>query len=320
MAGSLQYWPRRRARRRLPRIRNAPKVKEPLLSNIVAYKAGMVSIGITDDSNAPTAGMEVMRAATVLEVPAMQVYGIRLYRRDGTTGYRSVSVDVIDSKLAQKLGMKSVKNDETKLEALKGSPGYIDASALVVAFPKGMAVGQHHPVRFECAVGGKDFAEKIGTLSPMLGKELKASDVFKNGEYIDVASISKGKGWQGAIKRFGASRQFHKATQKIRHVGPLGAFTPGKVLYSVPRAGQMGFNYRTEHNKRIIKVGQKGATEEITPKSGFPNYGRVTNEYVLVEGSVPGPAKRLVRVRKSISSRNAPGIKEPKLAYISKDK
>ncbi len=320
MAGSLQYWPRRRARRRLPRTRNSPKLAEPLLSNIVAYKAGMVSVGVIDDSNAPTAGMEVARAATVLEVPSMQVYGVRLYKRSAITGYRGTAIDVMDSKLALKLGMKTVKNDESKLNGLKDSKDYTDACALVAAFPKGMAVGQHHPVRFECAVGGKDIAEKIGTLSSMLGKELKASDVFKNGEYIDVASVSTGKGWQGAIKRHGASRQFHKATAKIRHVGPIGAFTPGKVLYTVPRAGQMGFNYRTEHNKRIIKVGQKGSTEEITPKSGFPNYGKVANEYVLVDGSVPGPAKRLVRIRKSISSRNAPGIKELKLAYISKDK
>ncbi|MCL4411323.1 50S ribosomal protein L3 [Candidatus Marsarchaeota archaeon] len=318
MAGSLQYWPRRRARHRLPRIRNSPILTEPALSGIIAYKAGMVSLGVVDDSNSPTKGMEVMRAGTVLEIPKMEVYGIRLYKRDANSGYRGAATEVLHRQASERLGIKKVKADETKLADLKAKAGeYGDATALVAAYPKGMSVGQHHTTRFESAVGGKSVEEKLDTLSKLLGKELKASDVFKPGEYIDTISITKGKGWQGAIKRFGASRQFHKATQKIRHVGPIGAFTPGKVLYSVPRAGQMGFNYRTEQGKRILKIGQKESAHEINPKSGFANYGQVRNDYVLIEGSVPGAAKRLVRIRKSISGQGAKGANEPKLTFIT---
>ncbi len=317
MAGSLQYWPRRRARRRLPRVRNMPAQAEPVLSSMIAYKAGMVSLGVVDDSNAPTKGMEVMRAGTVLEIPRMEVYGIRLYKRDAESGYRHVSAEMLHRQTSERLGIKEVKADETKLADLRAKAGeYIDATALVAAYPKGMSTGQHHPMRFESAVGGKSVEEKLDTLSKLLGKELKASDIFKSGEYIDTTSITKGKGWQGAIKRFGASRQFHKATQKIRHVGPIGAFTPGKVLYSVPRAGQMGFNYRTEHGKRILKIGQKESVSEINPKSGFANYGQVRSDYLLIEGSVPGPAKRLVRLRKSITQQSAKGVSEPKLTFI----
>jgi large subunit ribosomal protein L3 len=60
-------------------------------------------------------------------------------------------------------------------------------------------------------------------------------------------------------------------------------------------AGQMGYHQRTELNKKLVKIGQEGV--EITPKGGFLNYGDVVNTYVLVYGSVPGPTKRLVRMR-----------------------
>ena len=84
----------------------------------------------------------------------------------------------------------------------------------------------------------------------------------------------------------------------------------------MPQAGQLGFNYRTEINKRILKVGTTNDIKSITPKSGFQNYGLVKNDYIIVKGSIGGPAKRLVRIRKS-QDRNRKGIKEPKINYIS---
>jgi large subunit ribosomal protein L3 len=173
-------------------------------------------------------------------------------------------------------------------------------------------------MRFEVRLGGKTVQERFDFISGRLGKEVKASEIFKPGEYVDLTSITKGKGWQGPIKRFGVKRNQHKSTNKIRHGGPLGAFSPGKVYFTVPRAGQMGFNYRTEHNKRILKVGTVTDSSSINPKAGFKNYGNVTNDFLVVDGSIGGSAKRLVRVRKSIRNMNAPGIKEPKITYISK--
>ncbi|MEM0330177.1 MAG: 50S ribosomal protein L3 [Archaeoglobaceae archaeon] len=60
----------------------------------------------------------------------------------------------------------------------------------------------------------------------------------------------------------------------------------------------MGFHQRLEFNKRIIKIGNNG--EEITPKGGFPHYGVVRGNYVLISGTVPGTVKRLVRIRDAI--------------------
>ena len=59
--------------------------------------------------------------------------------------------------------------------------------------------------------------------------------------------------------------------------------------------GQVGFQHRTEFNKRIIKIGDN--PDEINPAGGFLHYGLVRNSYVLIKGSIPGPAKRLVRLR-----------------------
>ena len=112
------------------------------------------------------------------------------------------------------------------------------------------------------------------------------------------------------------ARLYHKATNKVRHVGTHGAFTPGKVLFTVPQAGQLGFNYRTETNKHILKIGTSSDVSKINPKSGFTNYGNVKNDYIIIKGSIGGPSKRLVRIRKS-STRNSKGIKEPKIEYIS---
>ena len=144
---------------------------------------------------------------------------------------------------------------------------------------------------------------------------LKAADIVKAGEYIDVKSITKGKGWAGVIKRYGVSTQVRKATGKVRHVGTLGPWHPPKVMFSVPHSGHMGYNFRTELNKRILMVGKASDAARVNVSGGFPNYGLVSNDFLVVDGSIPGPAKRLVRVRKAI--RSSGKIAEPQISYIS---
>jgi len=295
-------------------VRSAPNVKEPTVLNLVAYKVGMAHVNMIDDSEAPSKNLEISGACTILEVPQTELLGARFYTKD-LHGYRKVSMEMHHKEIAKKLKHKSVKQDETKLDSVRSKLSeFEDITALFVAHPKGLSVEQHHSLKFESAIGGS-MEEKFNFISSKLGKDIKASEIFKSGEYVDLTSITKGKGWQGAIKRFGVARLSHKATQKIRHVGTHGAFTPGKVLFTVPQAGQMGFNYRTETNKRILKMGTSSDVAAINPKSGFTNYGNVKNDYIIVKGSVAGPSKRLVRIRKS--TRNGKGIKEPKIDYIS---
>ena len=309
--GSLQFWQRRRARGRLPRARSAPKIKAAMPSNIVAYKVGMAHLGMVDDSDAPSKNTEISVPCTILEVPKQEIYGARFYKLDG--GYRKVMLELYSSEAAKRLKYNKIKNTESRISEMeKGKAEIEDITVLVAAYPRGMPVEQHHPMKYEAHLGGS-IDDKLGFVKEHLGKELKASDVVKSGEYVNVSTVTKGKGWQGTIKRFGTARLYHKATNKVRHVGTLGPFTPGKVLYTVPQAGQLGFNYRTETNKRILKIG--GPSDGINPKSGFANYGVVSNDYIIIKGSIGGPSKRLVRIRKSMRGESA--VKEPKINYIS---
>lgn len=278
---------------------------------------GMTHMGMIDDTESPSKGIEVTRACTMLEVPKTELYGLRFYCIDEHTHYKKTFTELYDKAISKRLKIEKLKNDETTLDALKADKRVSDVSALLVCYPKGTAIGQHHVVRFEAAISGGNVEEKMAFAQPLLGKQLKMGEVFKSGEHVDIVAITIGKGWQGAIKRFGASRQFHKATQKIRHVGPLGAFTPAYVMYTVPRPGQMGYHYRTEQNKRILKIGS--GTEKVNPSSGYHNYGVIRNEseYLMIEGSVAGASKRLVRIRRSIRNVDAAGIKEPKIAYVA---
>lgn len=315
--GSLQYWQKRRARRRLPRLRSAPVyLKAPSITNMVAFKAGMSHISMTDDSESPSKNTEISRPCTFIEIPEVQVYGARFYSKNGNSTYRQTATEVHSKEHMEKHKTKAKKVHD--LAALKAKISeFTDVTALLVAYVKGTPVGQHHKVRFESALGGGSVEEKYNFIVANIGKAIKPSDVFKPGEFIDVSSVSKGKGWQGTIKRFGTARLYHKATQKTRHVGTLGPFTPGKVLFTVPQAGQLGFNYRTEYNKRILKIGTKEESKSMNPKAGFQNYGNIDNDFIVLDGSIPGPAKRLIRIRKSVTNRNQKGIKEPKLTYMA---
>jgi large subunit ribosomal protein L3 len=77
----------------------------------------------------------------------------------------------------------------------------------------------------------------------------------------------------------------------------------------------MGYHQRTEYNKRILKIGVDG--KEVTPKGGFVRYGEVKGTYLLVDGSLPGPVKRLVRLRAPVRPRTKHAEEAPNITYIS---
>ncbi len=77
----------------------------------------------------------------------------------------------------------------------------------------------------------------------------------------------------------------------------------------------MGYHQRTEYNKRILKMGIDGS--EISPKGGFLRYGPVKGTYVVLNGSLPGSAKRLIRLRYPARSPKKVPEAPPKITYIS---
>jgi len=118
-----------------------------------------------------------------------------------------------------------------------------------------------------------------------VGQEIKVTDMFSNGDRIDVSGISKGKGFQGVIKRFGTSRgpETH-GSMYHRRVGSMGAGTsPGRVFKGKHQPGHMGMDKITVQNLDVVRV------------DGDRNL-------LLVKGAVPGPKGGLVAVRETVKS------------------
>ena len=138
-----------------------------------------------------------------------------------------------------------------------------------------------------------------------LGKEVKIDQVFESGSIVDAAAITKGKGWQGVIYRWGAKRKQHKSRKTVRELGSLGPISPQNVMYTVPRAGQTGFHQRVEYDKRIMIVSNTEKNEfQINPDGGYKHFGNVNGDFIVVKGSVPGTYRRLIKLRHQI--RNEP--------------
>ncbi len=295
----------------MPRVRTWPELAEQGFEGSIAFKAGMTHVMMIDDSASPAKGTEVSRAVTVLEVPKIFVYGIRFYNKNYL--YNQPVAEAYDENLAKRVGIKSSK---AKLADIKQKLGdFTNVSALLFVDPSNLGFGNKRVMRFEVAVGGKAVKEKTDFVEKWLGKDLKIADLVSPGDYIDTISISKGKGWAGVIKRFGVSRAYRKATGKVRHVGVLGPWHPAKVMFTVPHSGHMGYNYRLEMNKRILKVGTASEAASINTEGGFINYGVIKNDFIVLDGSVPGPAKRLIRFRKAL--RSTAEKKAPQINYIS---
>ncbi len=302
--GSRGFRPRKRAETQVVEM-FWPARTESRILGFAGYKVGMTTVAYIDQSESPTKGQEVVGAGTVLEAPPIYVYGIRGYKSGNILGDMLVS----DEAKLKELGMKKAK----KLELNDSEVD--DVRLLVYTQPDKTLIGKKHVERFELGLGGKDAKEKLALAKGFLGKELRAKDVFKAGEVVDVVAITKGKGWQGAVKRFGSNLQRPKATGKRRHVGTLGQWHPSYVLYTAPQAGQTGYHKRTELNKSILKISEN--IDEINPNGGFPHYGFVKNDFIVVKGSVPGPTKRLVKMRVAVRD-NGP-YKEAKTTYISNE-
>ncbi len=301
-AGSLAFWPRVRAKRIYPRIRTWPSTEKVKILGFAGYKAGMAHVTLIDNrKNSPTKGEEISVPITVIDCPPLRVIGVRVYEE--TPDGLKVFNELWDPKVSEDKDLKrkiiTGKYDENKAKLIEENLEKVKKIRLIVRTqPRTSGIRKKTPEVFEIEIGGKDKKEAWEFSKNLVGKEVRVKDVFKEGEFVDVIAVTKGKGTQGPVKRFGIKIQPRKAAGKRRHLGTLGSETPRRVLWTVPMAGQMGFQTRTEYNKRILKIGEDG--KEITPKSGFTNYGIVKGDYVLIEGSVPGPKKRMIRLRSAI--------------------
>ncbi|HIP17237.1 MAG TPA: 50S ribosomal protein L3 [Methanothermococcus okinawensis] len=318
--GSLAFSPRKRAKRPIPKIRSWPDEDRVRLQAFPVYKAGITHALIKENNpKSPNSGQDVFTPVTVLEAPDINVIGIRVYEKT-TKGLRTlteVMAENLDKELSRKINLpKEPKNNMEKLDEVMDK--IADVRVIVHTNPKNTCLPKKKPEIIEIRIGGKDLKERLAYAKKILGKTISINEVFAEGEFIDTLAITKGKGFQGPVKRWGIKIQFGKHQNKGvgRHTGSIGPWTPKRIMWTVPMAGQMGYHQRTEYNKRILKIGNNG--EEITPKGGFLHYGVIKNNYVLVKGSVQGPAKRLVVLRGAIRNpEDKFGL--PEITYLSKE-
>lgn len=316
--GSLGYLPKARSSGWTGRIRYWPEVTgDPRLLAFLGYKAGMTHfITIDQLEGSLTFGKEISVPVTILETPPLIICGIKIYEKKNRN-LRSIG-EAWTANVPKEFGrLITIQKDVDEQESLKKIETQLDkvSEVRVIAGtqPRLTSTGQKKPKLFEIKIGGGNSKDQFEHAKNLLGKELKSSQVLKEGNAVDVIAITKGKGIQGPVKRWGVKRLLHKSRKTVRGVGSIGGWTPNFVMYSVPRAGQMGFFQRTEFNKQIVKIGED--PKEVSPSSGFLNYGNVKSQYVMIKGSIPGVSRRLVIMRAPARVKRIEP--PPKIEYLS---
>ena len=315
--GSLAYLPRSRASRWLGRVRYWPtNIRETKALAFIGYKAGMrTAVGVDNRQGSLTFGKEIAFPITILEAPPMIAVALRAYSKtpNGLQTFTEAWVEKPPKDLTRLLSLPESVSHSEKLAKIESSLDKIDEVRLLLSSqPRISRFGKKAPEILEVKLGGSTPKEQFEYARNQLGKEIKASDTFKEGDWVDVIGITKGKGIQGPVKRWGIRKKFHKSRKTVRAVGSIGGWHPHYVLYSVPRAGQMGFHQRTEYNKQVVKIGQEG--KDVTPKGGFLRYGEIKAQYVVLRGTVPGPARRAITLRHGV--RGGESAAPPKFDYM----
>ena len=276
--GSLQFWPRKRVNKFLPRVNWEAIDSGKNLKGFICYKAGMKSAFVKDNTpNSMTKGKKIILPVTILECPPMKIFSIRFYKNG------KVSKEILAENLEKEL-KKKVKLPKEKTE-IKFEGDYDDVRVIVYSIVKKTGL-KKSPDLIELGLVG-EIEAKINFIKDKLGKEILISDIFDKGQLIDLRGLTKGKGLQGPVKRFGITLKSHKSEKGVRRPGSLGPWHPARVTFRAPQAGQLGMFTRVIYNNVIIDLGNSE-----NKFKNIKNYGEIKTDYVIVVGSIQGPAKR----------------------------
>jgi large subunit ribosomal protein L3e len=309
------------------------------LTAFLAYKAGMTHVvREIERVGSKLHKKETVEAVTVLETPPIVVVGIVGYI-DTPKGLRTLTT-VWAQNLGEEFIRRMYKNwyRSKKKAFTKYAKKYSQGKAVeiekeisrmkkycsvlrVIAHSQIRLIGlkQHKAHVMEIQVNGGDIAGKVDFAKSLLEKKVSIDAVFHQDELIDTCSVTKGKGFEGVTTRWGTSRLPRKTHKGLRKVACIGAWHPASVRFSVPRAGQNGYHHRTQINNKILKIGKNGdaktefdlTEKKITPMGGFPHYGVVDQDYLMVKGCCPGPKKRVITLRKSLLTQTKRISSEP---------
>jgi len=332
--------PRKRTKHHSGKIKSFPKdnqEKPPHLTAFLTYKAGMTHI--VRDVDKPGSKLhkkEVVEAVSILESPPMVVVGFVGYvetprgLRALTTVWAGHLNDEVKrrfykswNKSKHKAFTKYQKRWEEVAKGGEGSPMAAEIArakkycqvirAICHTQISKVKIGQKKAHVKEIQVNGGSVEKKVDFIVGLFEQEVKIADVFSQDEMIDIIGATKGKGFNGVVTRWGVTRLPRKTHRGLRKVGCVGSWHPARVQFQVPRSGQLGFHHRTEINKKIYRIGKalkddpKNAMTEtdltekaITPMGGFSHFGEVTQDWLMLKGTVMGPRKRVVTLRKSL--------------------
>ena len=332
--GSLGFLPRKRCQRHRGKVKTFPAddaSKEVHLTAFLGYKAGMTHI--LREVNKPGSKIhkkEVVECVTIVETPPMVGVGVVGYV-ETPQGLRTLRT-VWAAKLSDEAKRRFYKNwyqskkkafahyqanyseedVKAKLEEMKKHCSVIRLIAHTQTGKIGLRQKKAHIM--EIQVNGGSVEAKVDWAHSMMEKEIKVDQVISDNQMIDTIAVTKGHGIEGVINRWGVTRLPRKSHRGLRKVACIGSWHPSRLSYSVPRSGQKGYHHRTEMNKKVYKVG-KGITggvennamtefdlteKGINPVGGFPHYGLVKEDYMLLKGCIVGPKKRVVTLRKAL--------------------
>jgi large subunit ribosomal protein L3e len=335
--GSKGFLPKKRSRRHRGKVKAFPKddpSKPVHLTAFMGYKAGMTHI--VRDVDKPGSRInkkETLEAVTIVETPPLVVVGVVGYidTPRGLRTFRTVwaqhlsedckrrfyknwykSKKKAHSKSAKKWadedGKKEIEKDFAKMKKY--------CSVIRVIVHTQMKLMRHREKKahiMEIQLNGGTVSDKVDFARDNLEKQVPIKTVFEQNEMIDVIGVTKGHGFKGVVARWHVKKLPRKTHKGLRKVACIGAWHPSRVQFTVARAGQKGYHHRTEINKKIYRIGDSAVKDKsnastavditektITPMGGFPHYGIVNQDYVMIKGCVVGSKKRILTLRKSL--------------------
>ncbi len=309
--GSMQFWPRKRAKRPTARVRYWARPKDPLPAGFIGYKVGMTHLIAKDNkANSHTKGMDLAIPVTIVDCPPIKIFAINFYKKNHNILllHHQIFQDQPDKHLARVLALPKKKQTPSPSTPEE----YAEIRVLIHTQPW-LAGFKKTPDVAEIALGGT-LAQQHQYAHDHLGKEVSVQELFKENEQLDIHAITKGKGYQGPVKRFGVEVRHHKSEKTKRGPGSLGNWTMrGSMSWTVPHAGQMGYHQRLQLNKQLLKIST--TPQDINPKGGFSHYGIVKNSYLLIKGSLQGPAKRAITITHAHRP-NKKALEEVTIAHV----
>ncbi|XP_045213920.2 60S ribosomal protein L3-like [Mercenaria mercenaria] len=309
------------------------------LTAFIGYKAGMTHIlREVDRPGSKSNKKEVVEAVTIVEAPPMMVVGCTGYIEtpSGLRSFKTIWAEHLSeecrrrfyknwyrskkkafSKASQKwnddAGKKEIERDFNKMKKYCST-----IRAICHTQTKLLKKRQKKAHIMEVQVNGGTVSEKVDWVREHMEKSVPVKSVFSQDENIDIIGVTKGKGVKGVTSRWHCKKLPRKTHKGLRKVACIGAWHPSRVQFTVARAGQKGYHHRTEINKKIYRIGDgihtkdgkvvknNAATEydptdkTITPLGGFPHYGEVNNDFLMIKGCCVGPKKRVLTLRKSL--------------------